>query len=87
MGHALLGDKLYGHTDAQFLALTRGTCPPEFPPFGFVPRQLLHAGAIAFTHPDTGAALRLCSPFRAAFGDVEYVAKYLLPGSDGQQIL
>jgi 23S rRNA pseudouridine1911/1915/1917 synthase len=49
LGHPVLGDVLYG-------------CPRREPP---VPRILLHAGSIAFTHPASGQRISLESPLPA----------------------
>eukprot|EP00667_Euglena_gracilis_P009460 EG_transcript_9610 len=54
LGHPLLGDKLYGQSDARFLALSRGETPPDFPPYGPVPRHQLHAAEVRCPHPITG---------------------------------
>eukprot|EP00997_Jenningsia_sp_PLL12_P004073 NODE_1799_length_1064_cov_80.268966_g1467_i0.p2 GENE.NODE_1799_length_1064_cov_80.268966_g1467_i0~~NODE_1799_length_1064_cov_80.268966_g1467_i0.p2 ORF type:complete len:179 (-),score=37.61 NODE_1799_length_1064_cov_80.268966_g1467_i0:37-573(-) len=62
LGHPVLGDKLYGKTDAEFLSLTRGSIPPSFPPFGLIPRHLLHAAQLVFTHPITHERLALEAP-------------------------
>jgi 23S rRNA pseudouridine1911/1915/1917 synthase len=57
IGHPLVGDKLYGRTDEEFLAFIRhvksggdpsGAGNPE------APRHLLHASRLAFKHPETG---------------------------------
>ncbi|MCA8950583.1 MAG: RluA family pseudouridine synthase, partial [Planctomycetes bacterium] len=71
VGHPLLGDKLYGRTDAEYLAFVArvkaGGDPREVPP-GEPPRQLLHAAALAFRHPDDERALRFESAAPAEFG-------------------
>ncbi len=46
IGHAILGDTLYGDADTAATA----------------PRLLLHASLLAFDHPHTGQALHLTSP-------------------------
>eukprot|EP01006_Ploeotia_vitrea_P060760 TRINITY_DN76508_c0_g1_i1.p1 TRINITY_DN76508_c0_g1~~TRINITY_DN76508_c0_g1_i1.p1 ORF type:complete len:401 (-),score=6.76 TRINITY_DN76508_c0_g1_i1:61-1263(-) len=51
IGHPVLGDKLYGKTDEEFLALTRGEVEPEFPPWGVVKRHLLHCSEMEFPLP------------------------------------
>jgi len=56
IGHPLLGDRLYGG------GLARG--PVE------VPRVMLHASQLAFTHPYTGKPLRLEAPLPPDFAGV-----------------
>ncbi len=46
LGHAILGDALYGDRQVQALS----------------PRLMLHAQGLAFTHPASGAALHFTSP-------------------------
>jgi len=77
LGFPLLGDKLYGQSDQAFMDLTVGTVPPEFPPFGLVPRHLLHAADIALMHPTTGLPLRITSDPAVAFQDCPYVTAHL----------
>ena len=51
IGHPLLGDQIYA--------------PAENP--GPIPRLMLHAYSLAFTHPTTGERMRFCAPLPAAF--------------------
>lgn len=69
-GHPLLGDKLYGRPDADYLAfvarvkaggLARDVAPGE------PDRQLLHAAELAFVHPRSGATVRFVDPLPSAF--------------------
>ena len=57
-GHAILGDKLYGRPDADYLAFVRrmkaGGDPRETPP-GEPGRQLLHATRLRLRHPTSNA--------------------------------
>jgi len=53
IGHALLGDPLYGRTPKGLRPVLERT--------GFA-RQALHAAELGFNHPVTGQALRLASP-------------------------
>jgi RluA family pseudouridine synthase len=64
-GHPIVGDKLYGRTDEQFLAFVRAVKESKdarrVP--GIVPdRQLLHATALSFVHPATGEPVTFRSP-------------------------
>jgi len=61
IGHPLVGDKLYGRSDADYLRFVqhvKAGGDPSWP--GELPtgRHLLHAGVLAFAHPETGAPLR-----------------------------
>ncbi len=54
-GHPLVGDKLYGRTDAQFLEFVRRARQGLFEPLPWMeaPRHLLHAAGLSFDHPVT----------------------------------
>lgn len=70
LGHPVLGDKLYGRPDADYLAFVQrvkrsGDARDVAP--GEPDRQLLHAGELTFTHPRTGAAMTFIAPLPAAF--------------------
>ena len=52
VGHPLLGDKIYA---------------PNLKTAVRVPRLMLHAYSLAFTHPTTGERLTFCAPLPAAF--------------------
>ncbi|OGG99468.1 MAG: hypothetical protein A2600_01625 [Candidatus Lambdaproteobacteria bacterium RIFOXYD1_FULL_56_27] len=70
LGLPVLGDKLYGQKDERFLALYKGEAEPEFPPFGRIDRQLLHASRLNFNHPVTGEPVAFespCAPFFAPY--------------------
>ncbi|MBM4061040.1 MAG: RluA family pseudouridine synthase [Planctomycetes bacterium] len=64
-GFPLLGDKLYGRPDADYLAFVArvkaGGDAREAPP-GEPGRQLLHAAELAFDAPDTNHRVRFVSP-------------------------
>jgi 23S rRNA pseudouridine1911/1915/1917 synthase len=64
-GLPLLGDKLYGRRDEDFLAFVTsvkaGRPAGEVAP-GEPGRHLLHASELAFDHPDTGARIRFTDP-------------------------
>jgi 23S rRNA pseudouridine1911/1915/1917 synthase len=76
LGFPLLGDKLYGQSDSRFLALSRGEVPPEFPPFGVVPRHQLHAGDLTFPHPTTGQTVTYHSDPAVGLADCPFVAQH-----------
>lgn len=66
-GHPVLGDKLYGRTDEEWLAFVRhvkaGGAPDRWGPLGDGPgRQLLHAAELAFVHPATGRRMAFAAP-------------------------
>ena len=56
IGHALLGDQLYGRTPK--------TLRPLLDELGFA-RQALHAATLGFIHPTSGQAIRFSSPLPA----------------------
>lgn len=63
-GHPVLGDRLYGKTDEEYLGYVRavkaGNLPP--PSTDGAPRLLLHAHKLAFSHPVTGQKIAFESP-------------------------
>ncbi len=65
LGHPVAGDKLYGKTDEEFLALVHrvktGGNPMEEASTG-IPRHLLHASKLSFDHPETGQRLTFEAP-------------------------
>jgi 23S rRNA pseudouridine1911/1915/1917 synthase len=67
IGHPVLGDKLYGNSDRQFLKILKGEVEPEFPPFGIIKRQLLHASSLSFIHPVTEKEVVFRSDYRSVF--------------------
>ena len=60
LGHPILGDVLYGRTDAEYLALVRGDRRRDGPP-----RHLLHCERLAFPDPAGGAVVTVAAPFPA----------------------
>ena len=54
LGFPVLGDKLYGASDEQFLRWFKGEEEPVFGPFGKIDRQLLHASRLELEHPVSG---------------------------------
>jgi 23S rRNA pseudouridine1911/1915/1917 synthase len=65
IGHPILGDKLYGRTDGEYLEFIRHVKAggdPAFPGHSEVPRHLLHASKLAFAHPETGTLLEFEAP-------------------------
>ena len=52
IGHPLLGDQIYA---------------PKLKTPVRIPRLMLHAYSLAFTHPTTGEQMRFCAPLPAAF--------------------
>jgi 23S rRNA pseudouridine1911/1915/1917 synthase len=71
-GHPILGDRVYA--------------PPEGAAARAAPRQMLHARALGFTNPRTGAAVRVEAPIPEDFGAVLAglrAAKKKRPGEAG----
>ncbi len=65
IGHTLVGDKLYGRTDEEYLAFIRHVKAggdPAFKGFAETPRHLLHASKLGFRHPLSGEKLSFESP-------------------------
>jgi 23S rRNA pseudouridine1911/1915/1917 synthase len=63
-GHPLVGDKLYGRTDEQFLEFVRRAREENFDllPWMEAPRHLLHALKLSFNHPVTCERVTFESP-------------------------
>jgi RluA family pseudouridine synthase len=65
LGHPVVGDKLYGRSDDEYLSYVRHvkdhTSLDLTAAFG-AKRQLLHASRLSFGHPETGAPLSFESP-------------------------
>lgn len=54
LGLPVLGDKLYGASDEQFLRWVKEEEEPIFGEFGKIERQLLHASRLELRHPVSG---------------------------------
>ncbi|MCP4753479.1 MAG: RluA family pseudouridine synthase [Proteobacteria bacterium] len=78
IGYPILGDKLYGHDDDYFISILKGDTDPDFPPFGRIDRQLLHASSLSIDHPETGNRMTFRSDYRAEFGRYPAVKDWLL---------
>lgn len=63
IGHPILGDKLYGRSDEEFLQW-RGR-PLHEQATVKTRRQALHAESLAFVHPWTGEEIRIAAPLPA----------------------
>jgi len=70
IGHPVLGDKLYGRPDADYLAFVQrvkaGGSPADVPA-GEPHRHLLHAERLAIVHPATGESVAWQAPTPAEF--------------------
>lgn len=75
IGYPILGDKLYGQSDDFFIRLLNGEAEPNFPPYGRIDRQLLHASSLSFNHPDSKEWLSFRSDYLPEF------ERYKLPKS------
>ena len=73
IGHPILGDKLYGRTDQEFLAWRDR--PVKEQGRGLLSRQALHAEGLEFVHPWTGKVVRMVaelpSDMRNLIGDLQ----------------
>lgn len=66
LGHAIVGDKLYGHDDARhlrYLAHLKADGDPRWPEECAVGRQLLHAWQLACRHPRSGEPQTFTAPW------------------------
>jgi RluA family pseudouridine synthase len=65
IGHSLIGDKLYGRTDDEFLEFIRHVKTggdPSWPGHLETSRHMLHAARIIFQHPETGKMVTFEAP-------------------------
>lgn len=65
VGHPIIGDKMYGKTDEEYLAFVRHVKAGgavSYEGHAETPRQLLHASRLSFDHPETGARLSFEAP-------------------------
>ena len=62
IGHAVVGDKLYGPTESHYLRFIRSGFDERMHRELLSERQLLHAGRLSFVHPRTGERLRFAAP-------------------------
>jgi 23S rRNA pseudouridine1911/1915/1917 synthase len=63
-GHPLVGDKLYGRTDDEFLAFARNVRAGDYDPLPWLEtrRHLLHASRLVINHPISGELLAFDAP-------------------------
>jgi 23S rRNA pseudouridine1911/1915/1917 synthase len=63
-GHPLVGDKLYGRTDDEFLAFARNVRAGYYDPLPWLetPRHLLHASRLVIHHPISGDVIAFDAP-------------------------
>jgi RluA family pseudouridine synthase len=72
IGHPVVGDKLYGRTDTEFLAYIRHVKAGGDPGWKGVlesDRQLLHASKLTFAHPVTGQKVSFAAELPADMRD------------------
>jgi 23S rRNA pseudouridine1911/1915/1917 synthase len=78
LGHPIVGDKLYGASEALFMrACDEGVTPELLAVFDSLPRHALHAHRLTFPHPRSRQPLTVESPLPADLRD--YIAG--LPGA------
>jgi len=66
LGHAVIGDKLYGIDESAFLAVhDHGRLMDDLEAEIGLPRQALHAWSIELTHPGLGRRVRFTAPWPA----------------------
>ncbi|MDA8432823.1 MAG: RluA family pseudouridine synthase [Nitrospiraceae bacterium] len=63
-GHPVVGDKLYGRSDDEFLAFARNVRAGDYGPLPWLetPRHLLHASRLIIHHPISGEVLVFDAP-------------------------
>lgn len=72
IGHSLIGDKLYGRTDDEFLEFVRHVKAggdPSWPGHLETSRHMLHASRIGFRHPGTGKMVTFEAPLPEDFNE------------------
>lgn len=62
IGNPIVGDRLYGLTDQEYLRHLRGRLGEEARRSLLADRQLLHASRLRFAHPRTGATVEFEAP-------------------------
>jgi 23S rRNA pseudouridine1911/1915/1917 synthase len=73
LGHPIVGDKLYGASEALFMrACDEGVTPELLAAFDGLPRHALHAHRLTFPHPESRQPLTVESPLPADLRD--YIA-------------
>ena len=77
IGHAVVGDKLYGPAESHYLRFIRGGFDARMRDELLAERQLLHASRLALRHPRTGEALAFDAPLPRDMGD--FLATRLTP--------
>lgn len=77
IGHPIIGDKLYGQSDNDFLDYVKAIRLPEFSPYGTFDRQLLHASVLEFVHPETHKEMRFDSDFYREFSKFPTIKAWL----------
>jgi 23S rRNA pseudouridine1911/1915/1917 synthase len=66
LGHPIVGDKLYGASEALFMrACDEGVTPELLEQFDGLPRHALHAHRLTFPHPEGGHPITVESPLPA----------------------
>ena len=66
LGHPIVGDKLYGASEALFMrACDEGVTPELLGGFDGLPRHALHAHRLSFPHPVTRRTVTVESPLPA----------------------
>lgn len=69
-GHPIVGDKIYGPSDAYFVDFAEGRLSDEARAELVLERHALHAAALAFPHPSSGERLRVEAPLPADMAEL-----------------
>lgn len=70
LGYPLLGDKLYGIDDLNYLKMRDDLITADDWSKLVLPRQALHATSLTFTHPHLQTTLRIEAPLPAMFAEL-----------------
>jgi len=62
LGHAVVGDKIYGPDERWYLEFIEKGVTEEMLGELLLARHALHAGRTAFVHPQTRRACEFCAP-------------------------
>ncbi len=77
IGFPILGDKLYGQSDDDFLEFLNNVREPIFGEYGKLDHQLLHASSLSFAHPESGREMQFSTDFREEFSQFETIRRWL----------
>jgi len=77
IGYPIVGDKLYGQRDDDFLDYLNEKKQPEFQPYGVFDRQLLHASSLQIIHPESQEEITFESDYTEEFSRFSKIKEWL----------